>query len=149
MKTFLFFIALFLVVSVPSYTQTVAIATTPAHSTIAVKVSPKKKATPVFVPNAETRASYVGGIAKLSDYLYDNLVYPELGRENGREGTVLVELTIAENGDVQHARVMKGLGMGFDKEALRLINEMPAWIPAQQGVRSVASKVRIPIAFKL
>jgi protein TonB len=152
MKTYLFFIAFFLVVSVPSYAQTVAVATAPAHSTTTVKttpITPEKKATPVFVPNVETHASYIGGISQLSDYLYDNLVYPELGRENGIEGTVLVELTIAENGDVQYAHVVKGPGMGFDKEALRLINEMPAWIPAQQGVRPVASKIRIPIAFIL
>ncbi len=101
------------------------------------------------MPNEERRASFDGGITQLADFLATHLIYPELGRENGVEGIVLVEFTIAADGSTQHAKVIEGLGLGFDEEALRLVDSMPKWNPAQQGVRIVASKVRMPIAFRL
>lgn len=120
------------------------------HPTLEMKVKQKtKKSAAAFVPNIETRTSSVGGMNQLANYLADELVYPELGRENDLEGTVLVEFTIGENGDIQDANIVEGLGLGFDKEALRLVKKMPNWRPARQGVRRVASKIRMPIAFGL
>ncbi|MEM9885651.1 MAG: energy transducer TonB [Bacteroidota bacterium] len=102
-----------------------------------------------FIPNVEIRTSFVGGLAQLSQFLEDNLTYPTLANINAIEGTVLIEFTVAADGSVQKAKVIEGIGFGLDEEALRVVNLMPKWNPAQQGRKAVASKVRVPIQFSL
>jgi len=148
MRTFALILTLsfFFVVKIDA--QDIAVLTKNS-STIKKKTS--KIAKTVFVPNFELHASFNGELEELAEFLESNLVYPELGRVNNIEGIVLVQFTVAADGSIQDAKVIKGLGqgLGFDEEVLRLVNLMPKWKPAQQGVRAVNSKVRMPIAFSL
>ncbi len=74
-------------------------------------------------------------------------VYPELARRLEKEGTVMVEVTISESGDVMKAEVVQGLGFGFD-EAAKAAMERSRFEPARVGDRPVAVVVRIPIRFR-
>ena len=120
-----------------------------ANHSPTIKEKTLKTTKTVFIPNFERSASFHGELTELVEFLESNLVYPELGRENGIEGIVIIEFTVAIDGSIQEPKVVQGLGLGFDKEAIRLVNMMPKWKPAQQGIRAVNSKVRMPIAFSL
>ncbi|MBI3611451.1 MAG: energy transducer TonB [Nitrospirae bacterium] len=74
-------------------------------------------------------------------------VYPELARRLEKEGTVMVEVTISESGDVMKAEVVQELGFGFD-EAAKAAMERSRFEPARAGDRPVAVVVRIPIRFR-
>jgi protein TonB len=74
--------------------------------------------------------------------------YPRLARELGKEGTVLLRLTIDEGGSLTHVEVLKGAGSGFDEEALRAVRES-RFSPARMNGRTVASRARLPIRFVL
>ena len=73
--------------------------------------------------------------------------YPELAREAGVEGTVLVEVLVSELGQVLEATVKQGLPL-LDEAALAAASSA-LFRPAQQSGRPVRTRVVIPIEFSL
>lgn len=74
--------------------------------------------------------------------------YPKLARDLGKEGTVLLLLTIDERGHLIDVEVMKHAGLGFDEEALRAVRNS-TFSPARRHGKPVICKARLPIFFKL
>ena len=102
----------------------------------------------VFVV-VESMPSFPGGLTALMEYLQTSIRYPVLARESNIKGTVYVTFVIEKDGTVNDVRVLRGIGGGCDQEAVRVVQNMPAWIPGKQ--RNVAVRVRynLPIRFVL
>lgn len=77
-----------------------------------------------------------------------NPVYPHLARQLGREGTVLLRVTINEKGHPVHVEIMDRAGSGFDEEAVRAVKES-SFKPARRDGRPVSCRVLLPIRFVL
>ena len=95
---------------------------------------------------------FPGGQQAFINYLTSNLIYPEIAKEIGMEGKVIVSFVVFEDGTIHEATILRGIkGDGScDKEALRLINQMPKWIPGKrEGGELVKVRVKIPVMFKL
>ncbi len=76
-------------------------------------------------------------------------VYPEIARENGFEGLVLLEVLVSEKGKSINVRVIKTSGYDIlDIAAMRAVNDWE-FIPASKNGTPVRGKVRIPISFEL
>lgn len=89
------------------------------------------------------------GFQMLYEYLENEMRYPSAAIEEGIEGTLIAEFTIAKDGKIENIKVIKGLSAEIDKEAIRLISEMPPWIPATFGNENIASKQTIPLTFHI
>jgi protein TonB len=74
--------------------------------------------------------------------------YPRLARELGKEGTVLLRLTIDERGSLTHVEVLRRAGSGFDEEAVRAARESK-FSPARMNGRAVACRAQLPVRFVL
>lgn len=74
--------------------------------------------------------------------------YPRLARELGKEGTVLLRLTIDERGRLMDVEVLKRAGSGFDEEAVRAVRES-SFSPARIDGKPVRCRARLPIRFVL
>lgn len=98
---------------------------------------------------AEKMPEYPGGQAAMYAYIAAHLNYPKQAVENGVSGKVIVSFVIMPDGRVEMSNVEKGIGFGCDDEALRVVKEMPVWIPAEQNGRKVPIKMFLPILFKL
>jgi protein TonB len=66
----------------------------------------------------------------------------------GKEGTVLLRLTIDERGRLIEAGVAKGAGFGFDEQALRAARES-TFRPARRDGRPIMCRAILPIQFIL
>ena len=99
--------------------------------------------------STNTTAGFIGGEVALSEYLANNLKYPKKARKKKIEGTVVVNFIVTENGTVTGANILRGIGGGCDIEALRIVNDMPNWIPAIKNGITVRSTYNLPIQFKL
>lgn len=88
-----------------------------------------KDSTAIYL-TPEIMPQFPGGQDSLLNYLRTNLHYPLVDVEF--EGNVYVKFIINENGIVSDAQIVKGLAPAFDMEALRVVNQMPAWIPGKQ-----------------
>ncbi len=84
----------------------------------------------------------------LQKYLKKNLKYPEFALYAKASGRVIVKFIIDEDGAVANATVEKGVGVGFDEEAIRVVSEMPHWQPGYQNGYAVRVIFKLPIVFK-
>ena len=98
---------------------------------------------------AEKMAEFPGGMNVLYAYLVDNIKYPEKARRKGIEGRVRIKFIIQEDGSVADLKVQKSVEPLLDAEALRVVANMPHWIPGQQEGKNVKVQFVLPITFSL
>ena len=133
---------------------------------------------PVFEVTEEP-AQYPGGQAALMQYLAQNIRYPKIAAENGVQGRVLVQFVVEKDGSLSNFAVVKKSGDTITKnaqsgitvnalgsateeskvpqeafdalnaEAVRVLREMPKWIPAKQRGQEVRMRYTLPITFRL
>lgn len=127
----------------------------------------------------EEPAQYPGGQAALMQYLAQNIRYPKISAENGVQGRVLVQFVVEKDGSLSNFAVVKKSGDTITKnaqsgitvnalgsateeskvpqeafdalnaEAVRVLREMPKWIPAKQRGQEVRMRYTLPITFRL
>lgn len=101
----------------------------------------------VFV---EQKPSFRGGDANsFSKWVASKLVYPEIAKETGIQGRVMVAFSINTDGSVSNVRVTRSLDPALDKEAVRVISSSPKWTPGKQRDRAVKVSYSIPVIFQL
>lgn len=86
---------------------------------------------------------------KMQQFLAKNVKYPVRAMENGVVGTVYVTFVVDKTGKVTNPRVVQGVDESLDREALRVVNAMPDWIPGKQRGMAVDVQFTIPIEFNL
>ncbi|MBD3275309.1 MAG: TonB family protein [Candidatus Marinimicrobia bacterium] len=97
-----------------------------------------------FIPYDEP-PQIIGGMAALRD----NIQYPEIAKEAGVEGTVIVQAFINENGVVEDVVIVKGVPKtGLDEAAIAAVKKT-RFKPAQQRDQAVGVWYSIPITFRL
>ena len=90
---------------------------------------------------------------QLIDFIDNHLRYPPIAKENGVEGTVVVQFIITKEGNIKDIKVIRDIGANCGKEAIRLIKLMIAkswtWKPGTQSGKPVDVQYNLPIRFKL
>jgi len=104
---------------------------------------------PQIFTYVEQMPEFPGGQAAIAEYLYKNLRYPEMAKENNIQGRVSVKFVVNEEGNVSDVQVVKGIGGGCDEEAVRVVKKMPSWKAGKQNGRAVKVWYTLPITFKL
>jgi TonB family protein len=97
----------------------------------------------------DEQPSFPGGNAKLATYLKSNLDYPTIAKENGVYGNVVISFIIEKDGSISAVKPVKGIGAGCDEEAIRLVNNMPTWVPGKVKGESVRVSQQITVNFSL
>ena len=92
---------------------------------------------------------FPGGDAARIKYLQENIHYPEKAKEAGIQGTVYVTFVVEKDGRITNVKVLRGIGGGLDKEAVRVISSMPVWSPGMQRGKAVRVQYNMPIRFVL
>ena len=64
-------------------------------------------------------------------------------------GVVFVRFVVEPDGSIDEVTVIRGVSEALDREAIRLIKEMPQWNPGLQKGRAVRVYYTIPIRFEL
>ena len=98
----------------------------------------------------EKKPSFMGGDANtFSAWVNQHLEYPEVARENGVSGRVMLQFTVSPNGSVTDVKVLRGVDPALDKEAVRVISSSPKWEPGRQRDRAVKVTYTFPVVFQL
>lgn len=139
----------------------------PSETAAEVKVAPapkQKSATTATPPTKENntpasetparesvyvQAEPVNGYDALFAYFKENLHYPTEAIPDSIQGVLTVSFVISKHGSIDHIEFPKTLGAPFEKEALKLIEQMPPWKPATLDGKAVNSKVSLPLTFEL
>lgn len=62
-------------------------------------------------------------------------------------GTVFVQFVVNANGTISDTVVLKGLGINADQEAIRVVTNMPIWIPGTANGGAARFMFVLPIDF--
>lgn len=104
-------------------------------------------APPVYF--TEEMPEFPGGPEALNSFLTKEIQYPEVARNNGIMGTVLVEFVVEKDGRVSNAKVKVPLFPDCDKEAVRGVMAMPKWKPGKNMGKPVRCFYQVPVTFRM
>ena len=101
---------------------------------------------------AEVMPAFEGGQAEMYKFIYENITYPAIARENNIQGMVIVQYVVDVDSLAKRIKIVKGIGAGCDQEVVRvmqLMNEGKKWIPGRHNGRAVPITFVLPVTFKL
>lgn len=111
------------------------------------KVAKKLKLDEVY-ESADKLPEFPGGWQALMKYLADNVQYPVEAQKKGIQGRVITQMVIGKDGKIYNPKVMRSVHPLLDNEALRVINGLPPFKPAEMNDGTkVNMKFNIPINF--
>ncbi len=97
----------------------------------------------------DTWPEYPGGDQARLSYMAKNIVYPEVAKGNGEQGTVYVAFVVEKDGSISTAKILRGISPSLDEVALNTILGMPKWKPALKDAKPIRSQFNMPIKFIL
>jgi periplasmic protein TonB len=104
-------------------------------------------AEPFYV--VEEMPMFPGGDEAIQKYIGDNVVYPEVAKENNIQGRVIVKFCVTPKGGVDQVSILKGVDPELDAEVVRVVKTLPKFKPGKQGGKPVPVWYTIPINFQL
>ncbi|MFN8258621.1 MAG: energy transducer TonB [Bacteroidales bacterium] len=104
----------------------------------------------IFLPTAiKEQPEFPGGYPALLKFIAKNVKYPGIAQENGIEGTVYIRFVVTRTGEIGNAKILRGIDESLEKEALRVVNSMPAWTPGKNNGTPVNVWFILPVKFML
>lgn len=97
----------------------------------------------------EEQARFPGGEKALMKWVADSLRYPAAAMEQGIEGRVVVRFVVRADGTTSNFEVVRGKHPELDKEALRVVKTLPAFIPGKMNGDPVNVWYIMPVTFRL
>lgn len=97
---------------------------------------------------AEERPHFVGGDPALAEFISRNLRYPLSAQKLRISGTVFVSFVVNTDGSLEEIKTINGISADCDKEALRLVQQMPPWEPGKNSGKPIRVRLVLPVKFK-
>ena len=98
----------------------------------------------------DIQPQFPGGERGLINFINKTREYPYHAYKKRIEGRVLCSFIVGADGRVGDVRVIRGAGdESLNREALRVIGEMPKWSVGKVGNHAVPVRVVLPINFRL
>lgn len=85
---------------------------------------------PIFRP--DICKNMTEGNIELNKYIHNTIKYPVIAQENGITGRVFVSFVVGRKGEVKDIKILRGIDPSLDKEAIRVIQSLPAFSPGKQ-----------------
>lgn len=109
-------------------------------------------------PTNESTNAPTNGVLKVVDEMPElkggleeiikKIRYPEEAKQAGIEGRVFVQFVVNTDGDVEDAKVVRGIGGGADEEALRVVQQAK-FTPGYLNGEPVRVQFSLPVYFRL
>lgn len=98
----------------------------------------------------DVQPEFPGGERGLINFINKTREYPYQAYKKRIQGRVLCSFIVGTDGKVSDIRVIRGAGdESLNREAIRVIGEMPKWSVGKVGNHAVPVRVVVPIAFRL
>lgn len=101
------------------------------------------------VTNCDSLATFPGGSDSMMNFLVNNMQYPPIEAERGRQGRNVLKFIVEKDGSISDLTVITPLSPLFDRETVRVARLMPKWTPAKVDGKNVRSQVVFPITYRL
>lgn len=93
----------------------------------------------------EVKPDFPGGLDKFYKFIGKNFQVPE---EEGLKGKVFVTFVVEKDGSLTDIKVLRDIGYGTGKEAIRVLKSCPKWNPGEQNGKKVRVLYSLPISIQ-
>ena len=93
----------------------------------------------------EQKPEFPGGMEKFYKFVGNNYQAPE---EEGLKGKVYVTFVVEKDGSLTDIKVIRDIGYGTGKEAIRVLKKCPKWTPGEQNGKKVRVLYSLPITIQ-
>jgi protein TonB len=98
----------------------------------------------------EQKPTFNGGDANdFAKWVNSRLVYPEVAKDNGVEGRVVLQFTIGKDGRLRDVKVLNTPDESLAREAVRVVSSSPKWEPGRQRDCAVKVSYTFPVIYRL
>ncbi|MFK7783801.1 MAG: TonB family protein [Crocinitomicaceae bacterium] len=112
-----------------------------------VKEQPKAE---IILGDMESQPEFKGGMTAMVTYIQENIQYPKGLANKNIEGKVYVKFVVSKTGKIEHVKLARASEYeAFNKEATRVISNMPDWKPGIKDGKAVSAEMTLPIQFAL
>ena len=118
-------------------------------SNIVVENKPVEEKTVEIFQSVEQMPQFPGGNEALMKFLSSHINYPPMAAENNIQGKVIVQFVVGKDGKVGEVKVVRSVDKDLDKEAVRVCNLLPKFVPGRQNGLPVPVWFTLPVSFKL
>ncbi|CAG5086935.1 energy transducer TonB [Parvicella tangerina] len=113
------------------------------ETTVLPPISPMS---PVL-PAADVMPEFPGGNEEMYRFIHQHIEYPEICRDLGIGGKTYVQFTVWKDGSIRDISVGEAKHKLLEKEAARIIEIMPKWIPGKVNGQDVSVRFALPVNF--
>jgi len=101
-------------------------------------------------PQYDVAPQFPGGSDAMMNFLRDSTRYPEPEKSKNVQGYVMTSFKVNKKGKITDIRIVNGVpgGANLAKEAKRLLEIMPHWIPATKNGKRVVADYNLSIPFR-
>ena len=82
-------------------------------------------------------------------YIQQNIQYPPTSIEMNEQGKVYLSFVVESDGSISNISIERGVSIDIDKEAKRIVRNMPKWSPGESKGKKCRTRCRLPINFQL
>lgn len=93
--------------------------------------------------------SFPGGLQEMYKWLNKNVEYPEMAKESGISGQVVLTFVVGKDGGINEVTIVKDIGGGCGKAVKATVEKMPKWSPGEANGHPVKVRYTLPFKFKL
>lgn len=94
------------------------------------------------------KPSFPGDDSQLMTFINEHRRYPQEAYKRGIEGRVTCSFVVNADGSISHISVLRGVEPSLNKEAVRILSEMPEWIPGRLNGKAVPTRVVRSVPFR-
>ena len=105
---------------------------------IVVKRQEEEEDDEIFII-VEEIPEFPGGEDALHNYMLKHTKYPKNAKKKHVSGTVYVQFVINEKGEIENVMIPRSVYPALDREAVRVVENMPNWIPGKIRGKPVKS----------
>ncbi len=94
------------------------------------------------------KPAFPGGDRNLMTFINATRNYPLDAYRKGIQGRVTCSFIVNTDGSVSHISVLRGVNPSLNKEAVRVLSEMPEWNPGKMDGKTVPVRVVWSVPFR-
>lgn len=103
----------------------------------------------IFV-NVEQMPTFLGGtLTKFRDWVQNSVKYPQIARENGIQGNVIVKFVIEKDGQLTNIQVLQAPDKTLADATVQVLQKSPRWKPGKHHGEPVRVSYTLPVSFKI
>lgn len=87
-------------------------------------------------------------LERIGKFINQHITYPDSAKAHQTEGMVLTKFIVDTAGNISQIELLRDLGDGCGKEAMRILRLMPRFAPARKDGKPVSCYMTLPFRFR-